>query len=89
MPTWNTAMALLRQGKPRSEADYASREDHNQALQEYEDALGLVYNEVRERIKAEPEGLHDFLDNWHYQGCNTADCIADEWDRQKNASERI
>jgi len=82
-------MALLRQGKPRSEANYASREDHDQALQEYEAALSLVYNEVQERIKVEAEGLRDFLDNWHYQGCTTADCIADEWDRQKNASERI
>lgn len=89
MPTWSRALALLRQGKPSVAAHDAASAEHKQALDEYEQALGLVYNEVRERIKAAPDGLREFLDNWHYQGCNTAECIADEWDRQKNASERI
>jgi hypothetical protein len=85
--TWQAALAILRQGHPESLASFASKREL--ALREYEWALSLVFDEVRERIGTSDDGLRDFLITWHYRGCETAECIADEWDIQKVASECI
>ncbi len=87
--TWHTALAILRQGNPESLASFATKREFELALREYEWALGLVFDEVREHIDTSEDGLRDFLITWHYRGCETAECIADEWDMQKVASECI
>jgi hypothetical protein len=87
--TWHAALAILRQGHPENPASFASQREFEQAMREYEWALGLVFDEVRERIGTSDDGLRDFLITWHYRGCESAECIADEWDMQKVASECI
>lgn len=87
--TWHAALEILRQGQPESPASFATKREYEHAVREYEWALGLVYDEVRERIDTSEDGLRDFLIMWHYRGCETAECIASEWDMEKVASERI